>query len=273
MRRLFTAAVAALALVAWPTLAISEGHGGGRGGHAPGGGGGHSGGGHSGGGHSGGGHAGGGYSGGGHSGGGYSGGSHGGGGHAGGWGHAVPRGSYGGGYNHAYYGHGYHGSGNYGHGYYGRGYYGRGYYGRGYYGYGYGSGWGPYVSVGFGWPYYGYYDAVPNYYGGYSYPDYTAPADSYYADPGDSSPGSAGAYYGGANAQQDACELRFEVQPLDAVIYVDGRFLGTGRDVSTMRLPEGSHRVEVVRPGFRTYTRDVDVRPDRPTELPITLEQ
>jgi hypothetical protein len=206
------------------------------------------------------------------------------------WGHAVPRGSYGQRYGSRGYGSG-RGYGG-GYGYRGRGYgyggrsYGPGYrYGRGFrYGYGYGPFWG--LGLDFGWPYYGadYYDVAP-YYSGYPYADggYSGGSDAYYGNPGtysgsgDAYAGSPGAYSdrGGPNNQQPSGGgvLRVAVRPLDATIYVDGRFRGSGHDVSTLQLSEGRHRVEVVRPGFRTYTRDFDVNADHPLQLSITLER
>lgn len=53
--------------------------------------------------------------------------------------------------------------------------------------------------------------------------------------------------------------VRLEVSPADASIYVDGVFRGTGSDLRKVTLPEGRHRLEVVRPGYRTLERDIDV--------------
>jgi hypothetical protein len=67
--------------------------------------------------------------------------------------------------------------------------------------------------------------------------------------------------------------LSLDVQPLDATVYVDGQFRGTGRDARHLRLPVGKHRIEVVRPGFRTVEREVEVRQGPPAELKIELER
>ena len=71
----------------------------------------------------------------------------------------------------------------------------------------------------------------------------------------------------------DAGILRMDVRPQDASVYVDGEFRGTGRNVRRLDLPPGSHRIEVVRPGFRTFERDVEIRPGRPLELDVELER
>ncbi len=46
--------------------------------------------------------------------------------------------------------------------------------------------------------------------------------------------------------------LRLDVRPDDASVYVDGTFSGSARDLSRVDLPAGGHRVEIVRPGYRT---------------------
>ena len=47
--------------------------------------------------------------------------------------------------------------------------------------------------------------------------------------------------------------LMLHVEPNDASVYLDGRFIGTGEELSRLRsgliVDVGSHRLEVVRPG------------------------
>jgi PEGA domain len=184
-----------------------------------------------------------------------------------------PRPGYG--YSHGYNGHGGHGNGYYGRGSYGRGYYGRGYYGHRYYGHGY--------------PSYGYYGSYPGfslgfYYGGsYGYASpYYAPAygygysspvgDSYPAEP---PPADEGSTVTSSNERREdgraRGDLRLDVSPADASVYLDDRFLGSARELRTLALPQGPHRVEVVRPGFRTVERTVQVRSDEPATLVVEL--
>lgn len=66
-------------------------------------------------------------------------------------------------------------------------------------------------------------------------------------------------------------ELRLRVEPEDASVYVDGAFRGTGREAALLRLPPGRHRVEVVRPGFRTAESQVEVRSGETTGLEVSL--
>lgn len=208
------------------------------------------------------------------------------GGHRGGGGsHAVPRGS-----SQGYWGggaagrhpragtgaYGYYNRGHYGgyyrpyhHGYY-RPYYG-GYYG-GYYGYYrpygyasfyfgwpyYGSSWWPYASVGFsyGYPSYAPYVSAYGYDGG-SAPTTVERGRSYEQDRGGS--GWAARNGSRAGASDDSGRVRLEVRPDDASVYVDDEFWGNAKDSKFLVLRSGVHAVELVRPGFRTERREVDV--------------
>ena len=67
--------------------------------------------------------------------------------------------------------------------------------------------------------------------------------------------------------------VRLDVQPADASVYVDGVFRGTGRDLRQLRLPAGRHRIEVVRPGYRTIERDVELAPGQTLDLGIDLDR
>ena len=65
--------------------------------------------------------------------------------------------------------------------------------------------------------------------------------------------------------------VRLDVSPEDASIYVDGVFRGTGLDLRKVTLPEGRHRLEVVRPGYRTLERDLDVTAGEVEEVDVDL--
>jgi hypothetical protein len=71
----------------------------------------------------------------------------------------------------------------------------------------------------------------------------------------------------------DAGRLKLRVQPADASVYVDGAFRGSGEEAAALPLPPGRHRVEVVRPGYRTVEREVEITPGGATELSIELEK
>jgi hypothetical protein len=65
--------------------------------------------------------------------------------------------------------------------------------------------------------------------------------------------------------------VRLDVTPVDASIYVDGMFRGTGQDLRRLNLPVGRHRLEVVRPGYRTLERDVDVQAGETEQVHVDL--
>ena len=71
----------------------------------------------------------------------------------------------------------------------------------------------------------------------------------------------------------DTGTVRIQVRPGDASVYVDGEFRGSGRSSGTLRLREGRHRIEVVRPGYRTLEREIDVRAGRTTDVDFDLER
>lgn len=79
--------------------------------------------------------------------------------------------------------------------------------------------------------------------------------------------------------QEDSHEkgrLRLDVEPEDSSVYLDGRFVGTGTDLSMMRggLPvaAGDHRLAVVRPGHKAEEREFKVDAGEEVELDIELE-
>jgi hypothetical protein len=249
-----------------------------------------------------GGQSGGGRGGGGNGGGGYRGGSRGGGGHGGGGGHAVARGhGPGRGYSGAvarhpspgrgYYsnGHGSHGRGYYGHG----SHYGRGYYGRGYYGYGYGHRHsyyrGYYGYPYYGYPYYGYgygYGYYPWAYGlglglslsvgsGYVDAGYSASSVAEYPSSRQDEPAERYVERGERRNGDDAemAELQFVVGPGDASVYVDDEFRGIASRLVSVRVMPGTHRVEVVRPGYAVAQREVHVGRAATASVQIDLER
>jgi hypothetical protein len=71
--------------------------------------------------------------------------------------------------------------------------------------------------------------------------------------------------------------LLLNVDPPDATVYIDGNYYGTanenGRGQIRVLLPEGVHRVEVVRPGFNSYSQDVTISREGENQLTISLEK
>jgi len=124
---------------------------------------------------------------------------------------------------------------------------------------------------------------VPRAYNYYSYPRYiySYPRSAYpygygafglgyfYYDPYRWHPRySADVYYqGGVN--YDVGELRLDVSPRDAEVWVDGYYAGRVDDfdgaLQSLRLESGGYRIEIVAPGFEPLAFDVRITPGRKT--------
>jgi len=65
--------------------------------------------------------------------------------------------------------------------------------------------------------------------------------------------------------------LNLNVTPADASVYVDGRFVGSARQAGELELRPGRHRIEVVRPGYRTAERDLTIETGRTQTLSLDL--
>jgi hypothetical protein len=69
--------------------------------------------------------------------------------------------------------------------------------------------------------------------------------------------------------------LRLNVEPSDAAVYVDNRFVGTAEEVNSLErgvaIAAGKHTVTVSRPGFRDKTADVTVEQGRMQTVEISL--
>lgn len=81
---------------------------------------------------------------------------------------------------------------------------------------------------------------------------------------------------GSLDARAEPGRLALEIRPDDASVYLDGRFLGTGRELASLRagliVDPGLHTIEVVRPGREAATRQVEIESGRETAVEITLE-
>jgi hypothetical protein len=113
-----------------------------------------------------------------------------------------------------------------------------------------------------------------------AYPPDSDPADRYPQDPsrrpGDPVPSprrGAPAPSSGAESR-DSGSLALRVQPLDAEVIVNGESWQSPQAGSiTLQLSEGTHRVEVRKDGYRTYTAEVRVRRGDTTSLNVSLSR
>jgi hypothetical protein len=75
----------------------------------------------------------------------------------------------------------------------------------------------------------------------------------------------------------DSGRVKFQIEPGDASVYLDGRFVGTGDDLARMgsglRVDAGEHRLAVVRPGHQAQEMDFDVEEGEEVELEVELER
>jgi hypothetical protein len=72
--------------------------------------------------------------------------------------------------------------------------------------------------------------------------------------------------------------LKVQVSPPDAAVYLDGEFLGRGDELARLHgaipVAAGQHRIEVVRPGYRSWTQTVEVGGSpQPAEVRINLDR
>jgi hypothetical protein len=101
---------------------------------------------------------------------------------------------------------------------------------------------------------YGYYYSPYDY--GYGYPVYgmaePVPTDGYYGS-ASAAPANT-ANYGGVS---------FDIQPVDAAVFVDGKYIGTVAEFSPQQPPLsltlGRHHVDLRAQGFQTLSFDLDV--------------
>ena len=76
-------------------------------------------------------------------------------------------------------------------------------------------------------------------------------------------------------ARQDRTRLRLTVEPSDAAVYVDDRFVGTAEEINSLDrgvpLTPGKHTVTVSRPGFRDKTLEVTIEAGQTQTLEVRL--
>lgn len=68
-------------------------------------------------------------------------------------------------------------------------------------------------------------------------------------------------------------QLRLEVRPDDASIYVDDEFRGTAREARQLTLAPGRHGIEIVRPGYATERHMVEIVKGERADLLVELRR
>jgi hypothetical protein len=68
---------------------------------------------------------------------------------------------------------------------------------------------------------------------------------------------------------RDTATLHLDVEPRDAAVYIDGEpFNLAQKDIP---VPEGRHRIEIVRPGYRSIQRNFEARPGKTIDMRVDL--
>jgi PEGA domain len=79
--------------------------------------------------------------------------------------------------------------------------------------------------------------------------------------------------YPGSNA----AELRLDIQPKRAAVFVDDGFMGHGGDFGgrfhSMLVSPGKHRLKISLEGFRTYETEIDAVAGNKSQMKIVLEE
>ncbi|MEW6067875.1 MAG: PEGA domain-containing protein [Nitrospirota bacterium] len=71
--------------------------------------------------------------------------------------------------------------------------------------------------------------------------------------------------------------VELDIKPSDAVIYIDGYFYGVASQfketAETVALKSGSHQIEILKPGYVTYTANMLIEKGKTKILKITLDK
>lgn len=75
----------------------------------------------------------------------------------------------------------------------------------------------------------------------------------------------------------EPARLQVEVEPVDAVVYLDGRLLGSGAELASLHsaliVDPGTHRLEVIRPGYVAEVRAFEADQGEDVSLRIVLQE
>lgn len=103
-------------------------------------------------------------------------------------------------------------------------------------------------------------------------PPVPAPPEGTYIPPVTDRPAPAGALRAEPTTGVAQGTLSLRVQPADAEVLIDGeRWASSDGGRFVVTVPAGTHRVEVVKSGFRTYSADFRVRNNETSPVNVTL--
>lgn len=75
----------------------------------------------------------------------------------------------------------------------------------------------------------------------------------------------------------DRVRLRLKVEPADAAVYLDDRFIGTAEEVNSLdrgiAVTPGRHTVTISRPGFKERSKQIEVKAGDNPSLELSLEK
>ena len=71
--------------------------------------------------------------------------------------------------------------------------------------------------------------------------------------------------------------VRLNVEPGDASVYLDGRFIGTAGEIAQLPngllIDAGAHKLEAVRPGRRAMTKEFTAEAGSESKIDLTLPE
>ena len=75
----------------------------------------------------------------------------------------------------------------------------------------------------------------------------------------------------------DAAQLRLDIQPKRAAVFVDGGYMGHGGDFGgrfhSMLVSPGNHKLKVTLEGYKTYEMEIDAVASSKSQMKIVLEK
>lgn len=81
----------------------------------------------------------------------------------------------------------------------------------------------------------------------------------------------------GGVVRVNSSDIVFNVTPPNALVFVDDKLIGSAKDFATQRdrypLLDGDHHLRIEFPGYRAFTTQLQVVPDRSLHLEIQLER